>query len=101
VGSASTNIKGNVSRSLAAKASLAVRVDAFSKIEDGEDDSGSNCKLGLEMKAKIESRLKHLENKGQEDPNKKKFAMKKDGNDLKRKRENDDEKRDNPRKIGK
>jgi len=89
-----------VSRSLAAKASLAVRVDAFSNAENTGDDMGENdnCKLGIEMKQKVESRLKFLENKGLDNTTTKKFNMKKDENDLKRKREPDTQ-RDNPRKF--
>jgi len=96
VGQANSKVKGNVSRSLAAKASLAVRVDAFSNAEAGdgmEDDE--NCKLGIEMKAKVENRLKFLENKALGNDTTKKFSMKKDDNNLKRKREDDNE-RDNP-----
>jgi len=58
VGQASNNVKGNVSRSLAAKASLAVRVDAFGNAEEGDGMDDENCKLGIEMKQKIENRLK-------------------------------------------
>lgn len=100
VGQASANIKGNVSRSLAAKASLAVRVDAFSKTNEDDDNMGENAKLGIEMKGKIEKRLKHLENRSLEGSDKKKFNMKKDDNTIKRKRDGDDHK-DNPRKINK
>uniref|UniRef100_U5EYK2 Nucleolar protein 58 n=1 Tax=Corethrella appendiculata TaxID=1370023 RepID=U5EYK2_9DIPT len=53
VGSASTKNKGRISRSLAAKASLATRVDAF-----GEDAS---VELGIEHRAKLEQRLRLLE----------------------------------------
>jgi len=100
VGQANAKVKGNVSRSLAAKASLAVRVDAFSNADNTADDMGENdnCKLGIEMKQKVESRLKFLENKGLDNTTNKKFNMKKDENDLKRKREPDTQ-RDNPRKF--
>lgn len=53
VGSASTKNKGKISRSLAAKASLATRVDAF-----GED---INFDMGIEHRAKLELRLRFLE----------------------------------------
>lgn len=53
IGSASTKNKGKISRSLAAKASLATRVDAF-----GEDVS---MELGTEHRAKLEMRLRLLE----------------------------------------
>ncbi|XP_059617282.1 nucleolar protein 58 [Phlebotomus argentipes] len=53
VGQASAKNKGKISRSLAAKAALATRVDAF-----GED---VKFELGAEHKAKLESRLKFLE----------------------------------------
>lgn len=82
-----------MSRTLAAKASLAVRVDAFSK-----NDDESNCKMGVDLKAKVENRLKHLENKSMGDQNKKKFNMKPDTDTLKRKRVGDDN-FDNPRKF--
>lgn len=54
VAGASTKNKGKISRSLAAKASLAARVDALG------DDSTSTT-LGIEVRAKVESRLKFLE----------------------------------------
>jgi len=53
VGQASTKNKGKISRSLAAKASLACRVDAF-----GED---STFDLGTEHRARLETRLRILE----------------------------------------
>lgn len=53
VGQASTKNKGKISRSLAAKVALATRVDALG--EDGTFD------LGAEHKAKLESRLRILE----------------------------------------
>ncbi|XP_055634863.1 nucleolar protein 58 [Toxorhynchites rutilus septentrionalis] len=53
IGSASTKNKGKISRSLAAKASLATRVDAF-----GEDVT---MELGIEHRAKLEMRLRLLE----------------------------------------
>ena len=53
VGQASTKNKGKISRSLAAKASLATRLDAF-----GEE---STFELGTEHRAKLETRLRILE----------------------------------------
>ncbi|XP_058058023.1 nucleolar protein 58 isoform X1 [Anopheles bellator] len=53
VGSASTKNKGRISRSLAAKASLATRVDAF-----GDDVT---MELGIGHRAKLETRLRMLE----------------------------------------
>lgn len=53
IGSASAKNKGKISRSLAAKASLATRVDAF-----GEDVT---MDLGTEHRAKLEMRLRMLE----------------------------------------
>lgn len=53
VGQASQKNKGKMSRSLAAKASLAIRVDAFG--DDGSFD------LGTEHKVKLEARLRLLE----------------------------------------
>ncbi|XP_023022866.2 nop5 ribonucleoprotein [Leptinotarsa decemlineata] len=53
VGQSSTRNKGKMSRMLAAKAALATRVDAL-----GED---SICSLGVEHKAKLEARLRILE----------------------------------------
>lgn len=44
-----------MSRMLAAKSALAIRVDAL-----GED---TNAELGLEHKAKLEKALRHLEDK--------------------------------------
>lgn len=54
IGSASVKNKGKMSRSLAAKAALATRVDAF-----GED--GGDFTLGAEHKAKLDARLRLLE----------------------------------------
>lgn len=53
IGSASLKNKGKMARSLAAKASLATRLDAF-----GDD---VNFELGVEHKAKLETRLHFLE----------------------------------------
>lgn len=53
IGSASLKNKGKMARSLAAKASLATRLDAF-----GED---VEFELGVEHKAKLEARLRLLE----------------------------------------
>ncbi|KAG5672539.1 hypothetical protein PVAND_002661 [Polypedilum vanderplanki] len=53
VGQASTKNKGKISRSLAAKASLATRVDAF-----GDE---STFELGTEHRARLEMRLRILE----------------------------------------
>lgn len=53
IGSASLKNKGKMARSLAAKASLATRLDAF-----GED---VQYELGVEHKAKLETRLQLLE----------------------------------------
>lgn len=53
VGQASTKNKGKISRSLAAKASLATRVDAF-----GEE---ATFDLGTEHRARLETRLRILE----------------------------------------
>lgn len=61
VGQASTKNKGKISRSLAAKASLATRVDAF-----GEE---ATFDLGTDHRARLETRLRILE-----DGNMKKFS---------------------------
>jgi len=53
VGQAGTKMKGKISRMLAAKSSLACRVDAL-----GEETSTD---LGMEHRAKVESRIKQLE----------------------------------------
>ncbi|OAY42175.1 probable nucleolar protein 5-2 [Manihot esculenta] len=53
VGQAAPKTKGKISRSLAAKAALAIRYDALG---DGQDNS-----LGLENRAKLEARLRNLE----------------------------------------
>merc|ERR1712013_48834 len=56
VGQSGTKLKGKVSRMLAAKASLACRVDAL-----GEE---TNTDLGIEHRAKVESRIRQLEGGG-------------------------------------
>ncbi|GMI79232.1 hypothetical protein HRI_001592500 [Hibiscus trionum] len=55
VGQAAPKHKGKISRSLAAKASLAIRCDAL-----GDDQDNS---MGLENRAKLEARLRALEGK--------------------------------------
>ncbi|KAH9498824.1 Nucleolar protein 58 [Bulinus truncatus] len=55
VGSAQPKNKGKLSRMLAAKAALAIRVDALSETSDST--------LGLEQRAKIESRVRSLDEK--------------------------------------
>uniref|UniRef100_A0A8D0DEZ4 Nucleolar protein 58 n=1 Tax=Sander lucioperca TaxID=283035 RepID=A0A8D0DEZ4_SANLU len=56
VGQTSAKNKGKISRMLAAKASLAIRYDAL-----GED---TNAEMGVENRAKLEARLRQLEEKG-------------------------------------
>merc|ERR1711997_666796 len=53
VGQASSKLKGKVRRMLAAKAAIATRVDAL-----GEE---TNTDLGIEHRAKVESRIRQLE----------------------------------------
>merc|ERR1711971_1017949 len=53
VGQAGSKLKGRVSRMLAAKASLACRVDALGEM--------SSTDLGIEHRAKVESRIRQLE----------------------------------------
>ncbi|KAH6796449.1 hypothetical protein C2S51_037435 [Perilla frutescens var. frutescens] len=55
IGQAAPKHKGKISRSLAAKAALAIRCDALG---DGEDNT-----MGLENRAKLEARLRSLEGK--------------------------------------
>ncbi|KAG0423594.1 hypothetical protein HPB47_000633 [Ixodes persulcatus] len=57
VGQSTQKLKGKISRMLAAKASLATRVDAL-----GEDGVGTE--LGVEHRAKLESRMRVLEEGG-------------------------------------
>ncbi|GAB2287381.1 Probable nucleolar protein 5-1 [Dionaea muscipula] len=53
IGQAAPKIKGKISRSLAAKAALSIRYDALG---DGQDNT-----IGLENRAKLETRLRVLE----------------------------------------
>ncbi|XP_052235582.1 nucleolar protein 58-like isoform X2 [Dreissena polymorpha] len=53
VGQASVKLKGKMSRMLAAKCALAIRVDAL-----GED---TNAEMGLEHRAKLERRVREME----------------------------------------
>ena len=55
VGQSTAKIKGKVSRMLAAKCALSIRVDAL-----GEE---TNTEIGLEHRAKLEHRMKRLEDK--------------------------------------
>jgi len=64
IGQAAPKHKGKVSRVLAAKAALAIRVDALS------DDVTPDTTIGFEGRAKIEARLRQLETNGQYTPNK-------------------------------
>ncbi|XP_063067826.1 nucleolar protein 58 [Engraulis encrasicolus] len=56
VGQTSAKMKGKISRSLAAKTALAIRYDAL-----GED---TNAEMGLENRAKLEARVRQLEERG-------------------------------------
>ncbi|XP_039545360.1 nucleolar protein 58 [Pimephales promelas] len=56
VGQTTAKNKGKISRMLAAKTSLAIRYDAL-----GED---TNSEMGIENRAKLEVRLRYLEEKG-------------------------------------
>ncbi|XP_047210786.1 nucleolar protein 58 isoform X1 [Girardinichthys multiradiatus] len=56
VGQTSAKNKGKISRMLAAKTALAIRYDAL-----GED---TNAEMGVENRAKLEARLRQLEEKG-------------------------------------
>jgi len=58
IGQTSTKFKGKISRVLAAKTALAIRVDAMG---DGE----SNDNFGLDNRAKVEARMRQLEGGGQ------------------------------------
>jgi len=58
IGQTSTKFKGKISRVLAAKTALAIRVDAMG---DGE----SNESFGLDNRAKVEARMRQLEGGGQ------------------------------------
>merc|ERR1739846_209093 len=55
VGQSATALKGKVSRMLAAKASLACRVDALS------DEATSSIEIGMEQRLKVEARIRQLE----------------------------------------
>uniref|UniRef100_A0A0B7AUP0 Nucleolar protein 58 n=1 Tax=Arion vulgaris TaxID=1028688 RepID=A0A0B7AUP0_9EUPU len=69
VGGAQPKHKGKLSRMLAAKASLAIRVDALSETSD--------CTLGVEQRAKLESRVRSLdENAARKISGSGKFQMK-------------------------
>jgi nucleolar protein 58 len=57
IGQTSTKFKGKISRVLAAKTALAIRVDAM-----GE---GGNESFGLDNRAKVEARMRQLEGGGQ------------------------------------
>jgi len=59
VGQAAPKLKGKISRVLAAKCSLAVRVDALA-----EDGGSGTPDVGLDGRAKVEARLRSLEDKG-------------------------------------
>lgn len=56
VGQTTAKNKGKISRMLAAKTALAIRYDAL-----GED---TNAEMGVENRAKLEARLRQLEEKG-------------------------------------
>ncbi|KAI5797786.1 nucleolar protein NOP58 [Geopyxis carbonaria] len=58
IGQSTGKTKGKVARMLAAKASLGSRYDAFNEDKADGDDEGA---LGLEMRRKVENRMRHLE----------------------------------------
>lgn len=64
IGQAAPKHKGKVSRVLAAKCSLAIRVDALT------DDTTADTTIGFEGRAKVEARLRQLESNGHATPNK-------------------------------
>ena len=58
IGQAQPKHKGKISRVLAAKASLATRVDALS---DGTDGQETDTTIGYESRSKVEARLRQLQ----------------------------------------
>lgn len=69
IGQASPKNKGKISRVLAAKAALAIRVDALSddtQVDEDDDDGGVgvDTTIGFEGRAKVEARLRQLEGQG-------------------------------------
>jgi len=58
IGQTSTKFKGKISRVLAAKTALAIRVDAMG-------DGAANESFGLDNRAKVEARMRQLEGGGQ------------------------------------
>ena len=58
IGQATPKNKGKISRVLAAKAALAIRVDALTDETDGDD---VDTTIGFEGRAKVEARLRQLE----------------------------------------
>jgi len=65
IGQAAPKHKGKISRVLAAKTALCVRVDALS------DDITADTTIGFEGRAKVEARLRQLDTGGHVTPNKK------------------------------
>mmetsp|Transcript_2179 Transcript_2179/g.2459 ORF Transcript_2179/g.2459 Transcript_2179/m.2459 type:complete len:518 (-) Transcript_2179:146-1699(-) len=65
IGQAAPKHKGKISRVLAAKTALCVRVDALS------DDITADTTIGFEGRAKVEARLRQLDTGGHATPNKK------------------------------
>jgi len=61
IGQASPKNKGKISRVLAAKASLAIRVDALSDETSTDADGNLDTTIGFEGRAKVEARLRQLE----------------------------------------
>lgn len=59
IGQAAPKNKGKISRVLAAKAALAIRVDALT--DETNDDEGMDTTIGYEGRAKVEARLRQLE----------------------------------------
>ena len=55
VGQAGPKIKGKIARTVATKASLAIRYDALGETESSE--------IGITSRAKVEARLRQLEGK--------------------------------------
>lgn len=62
VGQAGPKLKGKISRVLAAKTSLAARVDALTERDEGQE---AVADIGLSNRVKVEERLRQLESVGQ------------------------------------
>ncbi|KAJ7667562.1 Nop-domain-containing protein [Mycena polygramma] len=64
IGQAPPKLKGKMARMVATKAALSIRVDALTDLDGKSEPSTVSASIGIENRAKLESRLRALEHQG-------------------------------------